>query len=215
MSKLYVFGCSHSAKHGNNLTFNVIKNYYDFRNGNFPKTWSELLSEYLNYELLNFGEWGYDNYTIFSKFCKNLNNINKNDIVIIGWSELSRFRMFSEKKNTFISFNRGSRSDNQDCEFLTQSTIDEILVNRFNYMWVDEVYDWMSVIDSLSNKIDFKVIYWSFYGVFPKLYILDKLLDLGAETISEETKGLVTDKFHLGEKGHIIQYEYFKEKLKT
>ncbi len=212
MSKLFVFGCSHSAVHGNNLTNNDIKKYYEYRNNTFPKTWSELLAEDLNMELINMAEWGMDNQSMFSLFCKNIHNIEKNDLVIIGWTEISRFKVFSEKYNRFLSINPHTQVDDTLPNF-TQKTIDEMLVNRMNYMWIDEVYDWIKVINKLSETIKFRIYYWSFYGIFTQFYIKDHLTYLGAESMYHETSGFIGDRFHFGEKGHKIQYEYIKERL--
>jgi hypothetical protein len=209
MSKIFVFGCSHSSIHGENTSNELIKKYKNLRNDVFPKTWSELLAESMNHELINLASWGQDNYTIFNHFCGLINQIKKDDIVFIGWTETNRFRLFSEKLNRFLSLNAWS-IENNDIEHISQKTINEILINRRNHNWAEEVHNWIKLINKLSELVGFKVIHWSFYGIFSEYNILDELMYQGLETIHDETNGIVNDRYHLGEKGHKVQCDYFK-----
>jgi len=213
MSKLYVFGCSFSGLHGMDLLRNEdMKKYYDYRGGNFPPTWSELLAKDLELELVNKACWGSDNYKIFEEFCKNVDNIQSNDIVIIGWSGVNRFRLYSEMENNLLSVNPWTTNKNNKFVDISKNTLDEIIVNRNNFMWVSEVYNWMKVINRLSKLIGFKLHYWSFFNEFNEMYVINNVLNLGADYITQETKGQVYND-HFGEKGHKVQSEYFKEIL--
>jgi hypothetical protein len=210
MGKLYVFGCSFSTVFNEKSLFNSdMKKYYDLRGGNFPLTWSEILSEDLGLELVNTAQNGFDNYSIFENFCKLSDKITSEDIVIIGWSHVFRFRLYSKSKNQLRSVNVWQTNKNIDLSEISQQTLDEILVNRDNKLWIDEVYNWMKVINHLSKLVKFKLYYWSFFVEFPEFYIINELLDLGAKYISHETNGEVRDT-HFGEKGHKVQAEYFK-----
>ena len=210
MGKLYVFGCSYSALHNIHLLNDPsLKRYYEYREGTFPPVWSEILAEKLGLELVNTAEWGLDNYSIFENFCKLSDQINSEDVVIIGWSQTFRFRLYSETLNRLSSLNVWKTNENHQFSNISQQTIDEVLVNRDNSLWVDEVYNWMNIINRLSKLVNFKLLHWSFFTEFPKMYLINKLLDLGAEYITHETNGEVNNE-HFGEIGHQVQAEYFK-----
>lgn len=222
MNKLYIFGCSHSALYNDIvLTDPDMKKYYEYRGGNFPLTWSELLAQNLKLELVNTAVWGLDNYRIFEAFCNKVQQIEKGDVVIIGWSGVSRFSLYSEKCNALSSINAWTTSIDTawttgiDSEFanISEQTVNEILVNRDNPRWVEEVYSWMKVIEKLSKLIGFKVYFWSFFEEFSKLCIINDIIKLGGEHIITETNNEVVN-YHLGEKGHVIQFQYIMTMLK-
>lgn len=218
MNKLYIFGCSHSAVYDDIVLKNPsMKRYYEYRGGNFPPTWSELLARNLKLELVNAAKWGSDNYRIFETFCNKVDEIQNGDTVVIGWSGVSRFRLYSEKYDTLSSVNAWITGTGMefDVEFpnISKQTVDEMLVNRGNTRWVEEVYNWMKVIEKLSKLIGFKVYFWSFFNEFQELYIEYDVLKLGAEHIIAETDGEVAD-YHFGEKGHIAQFQHIANMLK-
>lgn len=210
MGKLYVFGCSFSAVHNIHLLNDpVFKKYYEFRGGTFPTTWSEILANKLGLELVNTAKWGSDNYTIFESFCKVSDKITSDDIVIIGWSQTLRFRLYSKSRNCLDSANVWKTNKNDFFYNISQQTIDEIIVNRDHKFWVDEVYNWMNIITHLSKLSNFKLYYWSFFIEFPEMYILNDVLNLGAKYISHETNNEIINE-HMGEIGHKKQAQYFE-----
>lgn len=210
MSKLYVFGCSYSAVHNIHLLNNpTMKKYHEFRGGNFPPTWSELLAKKMGLELVNLAEWGSDNYTIFERFCEVSDKITPNDVVIIGWSQTLRYRLYCESLNSLSSLNVWDINRNENFSDISKQTINEILINRDNPLWVNEVHNWIKLIKQLSNLNGFKLYNWSFFSDFPEMYIIDDVLDFGAKYISHETNGYVDDQ-HFGELGHQMQAQYFE-----
>lgn len=210
MGKLYVFGCSFSSAFNEKSLFNPdMKSYYEFRGNNFPLTWSEILANDLGFELVNTARNGFDNYSIFEEFCKVSDKITSEDIVIIGWSQVFRFRLYSKIRNELKSVNVWQTNKNFDLHDISQRTLDEIIVNRDHQLWINEVYNWMNLINHLSKLVKFKLYYWSFFVEFPEFYIINEILDLGAKYISDETNGIVNDN-HMGEVGHQVQAEYFK-----
>lgn len=215
MNNLFIFGCSYSSIYYEGLEIDVnLKKYYEFRNGNFPKTWSELLANELELNLVNTAMWGISNYDIFEKFCQKIDDINKNDIVIVGWTEVNRFRLYSEKNDSLISVNVWGINDEKKFGSISQNLIEEIIINRSDCdSWINEVYSWMKLIDKLSELIGFKLYYWSFSKDFPEICIYNDLIDLGAENIITETNNVVLNG-HFGEIGHIVQYNYFKDIIK-
>lgn len=218
MNKLWVFGDNASAIFGKTKE-RRFKYYKEYRNGSFPKTWSELLSKELGYDLRNMAVFGQSNYDIFDMFCKCIEQIKKDDIVIIGWGHVQRFRLVDESTNSFVTIRPNQFKE--DCinnpSFLNGvdiNVINSILNNRSNSEWINEVYNWESVINLLSKIIGFKIVYWTFDTALNKSYYIstnDFRMDLikqGAEDITSETNGkLIDDNF--GENGHIIQFEYF------
>lgn len=213
MPNLYIFGCSFSALY-NELCLGdpSIKSYYDFRGQNFPLTWSELLAKDLNVNLINTARWGADNYELFEKFCKHSEFLKKDDIVIIGWTGVDRFRLYSENYNSLISVNVWGKDNNQYFKNISQNTINEIVVNRDNDPWSNEIRSYIKLINTLSNSVGFKIIHWSFFNYFPELEILSTLFNSGAEYITHETNNKIINE-HMGEKGHLVQYQYFKQLL--
>jgi len=145
MNKLWVFGDNASAIFGK-TTERRFKYYKEYRGGNFPKTWSELLSKELGFTLRNMAIGGVSNYDIFDMFCKCSEQIKKDDIVIIGWSYTQTFRLFNENSNGFISIRNNQFKEHEVnipnmLNGIDKNTIDSILNNRINTQWINEVYN--------------------------------------------------------------------------
>jgi hypothetical protein len=218
MNKLWIFGDNNSAVFGKTKE-RRFKYYKEYRGGNFPKTWSELLSKELGFTLRNMAIGGVSNYDIFDMFCKCSEQIKKDDIVIIGWSYTQTFRLFNENSNGFISIR-----NNQFKEYevnipnmlngIDKNTIDSILNNRTNTQWTNEVYNWETIINLLSKLIGFKIVYWTFDSSLNKPHYLstndfrEDLIKMGAEDFTMETNKILVDN-NFGERGHLIQFQYF------
>lgn len=218
MNKLWIFGDNNSAIFGKTKE-RRFKYYKEYRNGTFPKTWSELLSNQLGLELKNMAVSGQSNYDIFDMFCKCVEQIKKDDIVIIGWGYVQRFRLVDETSNSFVTirpnqFNSEHINNPALLNGIDINVVNSILSNRTNTEWINEVYNWETIINLLSKCIGFKVAYWTFDVTLNKPYYLSTsdfrtdLIKRGAEDIQWETNGkLIDDNF--GEKGHLIQFKYF------
>lgn len=218
MKRLWVFGDNNSAIFGKTKE-RRFKYYKEYRNGVFPKTWSELLASTLNLELKNLAVQGQSNYDIFDMFCNVINDIKQNDIVIIGWGFTQRFRMVDMYSNSFTTIrpNQFKPKDVDTQKYLKGIdivTINKILDNRLHPQWNEEIYKWEEVINKLSELIDFKIIYWTFDETLNKPYYLstqnfrEDLIKIGAKDITLETDGLLVDD-NFGETGHLIQFKYF------
>lgn len=218
MNKLWIFGDNNSAIFGKTKE-RRFKYYKEYRNGQFPKTWSELLSKELGFTLRNMAIGGVSNYDIFDMFCKCVEQIKKDDLVVIGWSYIQSFRLVDENTNRFISVRNNQLivENINNPTFLNGISIDvvnSILNNRTNTEWLCEVYNWETIINLLSKLIEFKIIYWTFDTNLNKSYYASTnnfrqdLIKQGAEDITLETNGkLIDDNF--GEKGHLFQFKYF------
>ena len=184
MKRLYVFGDSFSD---NNIISNN-KSYIKWK-GYTPKTFHQIISEKLNLPSFVNAEGGIDNYTIFSNVCKNINSLD-NSIVIIGWTDIHRFRLYDSTFQSFkpVSPTFGARRMRgfPYINGISDSTIEEIFINRDSSIWKDEISDWVSIINkALSNSI---VIHWTWSND-------------DRESITKETKENIID-FHYSENAH-------------
>jgi hypothetical protein len=218
MNKLWVFGDNNSAIFGKTKE-RRFKYYKEYRGGTFPKSWSELLSKELGTELKNMAVSGQSNYDIFDMFCRCVEQIQKYDIVIIGWGYVQRFRLVDETTNGFVTIRPNQfKPEHIDNPVLLNGinidVVNSILYNRTNTQWINEVYNWEVIINLLSKLIGFKLIYWTFDKKLNKPHYLstnnfrEDLIRLGAEDITTETGGKLIDS-HFGEKGQFIQSDYF------
>lgn len=230
MSNLFVFGCSYSENY--HFNYDGYVKYYDFLGKHFPKTWSQILSEKLNYNLLNYAEGGSGNNQIFNKFCKKCDEIKKNDIVILQWSFIERYRIVDKYGNGWLQ--KGAGKQFGDNEPLTDDCHESIVLNRTHKQYYDEIYDFEKIIDRLSKEVGFDVYYWTIINELiynlpkdklnNKKYLLnDKIKDKfdntfsiilknGGKTISDESEGKINDT-HMGKKSHQIQADLFHEHI--
>jgi hypothetical protein len=216
MKKIWVFGDNTSC------VFSKTKErrfqyYKRFRNEEFPPSWSELLSNKLSCKLNNYAVAGQTNYDIFEWFCKMSTNFNEKDIVLIGWSDTVRFRLYDEHTKDYITI-RPSAIIHYPKIFknISLSTFEEIIQNRTDKKWEEEIGNWEILIKNYCELKKCKVYFWTFSKKLNKPYYIggehgdfrEHLISIGAEDITTETNGLLNDE-HFGQKGHFIQSEYF------
>ena len=186
MGKIWCFGDSFTDKY-------ILSNNKEYTNwkGYTPKTYHEVLSDTLNLNTNIIAEGGIDNYTIFSNVCKNINSMD-DSIIIIGWTDIHRFRLYDSTFKTFkpVSPHFGHRRQKgfPYINGISDSTIEEIFINRDNPEWKDEINDWVLLINkALPNST---IIHWTWST------------NIKRETITEETNGVIKD-FHYSESGHL------------
>jgi hypothetical protein len=191
MSRVWTFG--DSLTEGFKSTDFWAKTYVKWK-GYVPLTHGEIIANKFGYEIINLGRGGSDNYTIFETFCENIEKFEKNDIVIIGWSDVNRFRLHNRNGN-WTSILPNFTNDIKNINNISQNTIDEILINRSSDVYVNEVNNWLNVIKK--SLIDVKFISWSRFnkGKIKGLYINEKI-----DLIYRETKGEIKD-YHFSELG--------------
>jgi len=232
MNRLYTFGCSYTQ----DFIDNKIPNYIDYRNfrgGTFPLTWPEILSNKLNLDLKNYGRGGGGNNLIFQTLCNNINEIKKDDVVIIQWTYVHRYMWVDMKRNSWSHYGAGPLNGDTG---ISEATHEEVIFNRTHPLYVNQIYEWMKLIDTLSKSIEFEVYYWSGDRdlIYPldesekkdKKYLLgdlkisryetifEEIFKLGGKTIKEETNNLVND-LHFGESAHKITGELFYNHIKN
>jgi hypothetical protein len=205
--KLWTFGDSFTESFNAEKTFGSTDWRLKYLRwlGRIPKVYGEIISEKLNYELINLGKSGSCNDSIFEQVCLNINKIGDDDIVIIGWSCPLRFRLSAEIGElnwvNMLPFYKKSRIGEGNSKTLfkksiSDNTLDEIFYNRRSIRYVDEIVYRVQLINKALNKN--KVAHWS---PFPD-YILDIKSITGCTNIFNETNGKINDP-HFSEKGHI------------
>lgn len=228
---LFTFGCSYTQDFNDN-TIKNYEDYFKYRGGSFPPAWPTILAEKLDLNVSNYGIGAAGNDIIFNEICKHINEIKKGDVVIIGWSFIHRYKWAPKGWTRWLMLGAGPLNGNN---LLLNSTHDEIVLNRLNPLYIQEIYDRMNLIDYIANVVGFNVYYWSSEQnlIYDKLYdlrnnkkflltdiinhhIRDHLFQIifknGGKTINEETNGVVDDS-HLGETGHRVQAELFYDHI--
>lgn len=242
MSKtLWTFGCSftESLKSMEDRDIetspnNTFTQYKKFLDGELPPSWPDILSNKLNFSLQNKGIGGSSNYSIFHTFIRNIDKIKSDDLIIFQWSSLLRFRVVEESKFVDVLPNQNFTQN------FSKQTIDEILINRDNKLWVDEISEFTKFIIEYCKSKKIKILFWThdtdilkfidkkIYKNFfikkefnnklvaPMLYILDYceiILNKGA-TIDKETNGEIKDG-HLGIHGHRVMADMVYDVLQN
>ena len=213
MARLWTFGDSFTESFLPKDDCKVIHwrhHYIDWK-GYVPKVYGEFLSERLGMKLMNFGMGSWDNYSIFESFCRNVNDIEKDDLVIFGWSDPVRFRL-TDGGGNWHPFTPNYQYKTIPAEHMDNDSIDKLLANRAHPQYAEEVNNWIKAINKLLNYTT--VIHWtSFKCPINVTYIYP-----GLETIHSETNGEVSD-FHFSENGqeelsNILEIKYNKIKNK-
>ena len=235
MNTLYTFGCSYSEDFENlSETLHNGKKPTQLRyvdeilNGVKPPTWPKVLGNLLNYEVINKAQGGSSNYQIFNNVCELSHMFKKDDIVIIQWTQNSRFRWPSDGgwipvlPNLFHELNE-----------MSIITYEETLVSRTHKLFREEIYNYQNIINSLSKSVGNKIFYWAaddkLINELPKdkKYILSEFFDYerkigipeifynnGVRTITQETMGKISDG-HYGKIGHQRIAELFYDYIKN
>lgn len=229
-NKLWTFGCSFTEslksmmKEDLELGYqSTFTEYYNYLNGKFPPMWSELLSSDLNLELENRGKGGSSNYSIFSEFIKNLPNLKQNDLVIIQWSSLLRFRVVNDA-NYFIDILPSNVSDEGHQKYFP------FMENREKKLWYSEVIEYTQLITEYLKLKKVNFIFWSmdeylYHNLnkdIAEFFVQAQInggLSIGHYeymttksnkiTIKEETNYQVDDE-HFGKDGNYYLYELLK-----
>jgi hypothetical protein len=169
-----------------------------------PKCYGEVISDKLKLKHINLAIGGCDNYTILDSLINVINVINPNDIIVIGWSHILRYRVVN-KYNKFVPimarslhilFEKNKKSSEFD---LSNQTLTELALNRDSSEYINELNNYIKLINfAFPNN---KIIHWSpFYldrnGLNTNIPTINEY-----EKISEETNKLVDDA-HFSENAH-------------
>ena len=111
-------------------------------------------------EVINLARGGNCNYSIFESLCKNVNRISKDDIIVIGWSEITRWRNLSVNSDEWTIVGVSFHGPEVPKSFIQEC------VNRDSHLSADEVNNWVSLIDKCFPN---QVIHWTpFQGMVYK-----------------------------------------------
>ena len=225
MNTLWTFGCSFTADYNPLYSGDELSNYgkyKEWRGGNLPKVWPELLSERLNLNLQNKAEGGSSNYGIFRQFTDIVDEIKKGDVVIFGWTSVLRFIVANGELEIFRQA-LPSDLDNPIYDLsISRESLSEILINRTNKVWDKEVSGWIKLINLYLGKNKVKVFHWrtTDSSIFDGMVINNNFIDNNMishiqsttlySTIRNETNNEVDDG-HFGEYGHKTQSDFIHQ----
>ena len=231
MNTLWTFGDSFTADLDYNHLHNNYVNYFNITNTNKLETWPTVLGRLLDLNVTNLAKGGNSNYDTFQLICDNSNLFKENDIVIISWGLLTKFRV--SYNNQFVQI-YPDKSNIRELGTLSKETIIEIIDNRniiFDEKrdrYSEEVHIWENVIRTLAKNKKFKVYFWSseesrilvdrkskYHNrenyLFPEInkpIVRHLANNLKCKTIFDETNGAVPAT-HFGNEGHKLIGEIF------
>jgi len=248
MRTLHLFGDSFTQGHLLDDTFPMYHKWREYRGGDLPPCWGDLLSNKLGMKMKNCAVAGMSNSEIFQTFCRHSNDFEKGDIVIVNWAYPQRFRWayYNRSQNTY-QWKRLSANP-EDGIYISESTRQDIAVNKTLPPHIEEIYEQEKLMKEFSNAKGFRLFLWSadvdiinnlpsaklnnkyyllhdeiektpleihsgtnnhsFVRMGMKRTIFDVFFNNGGTTIFDETNRVVGDG-HLGEQGHLVQFELF------
>jgi hypothetical protein len=206
-NKLWIFGDSFSTDLMHKSIIGWSIPYIKWKK-RVPKTFPKILSDELGLDLINLAEGGVGNDTIFETIYKNAYRIQKNDIIIIGWSSIIRFRMSmiddDEWYNVFPHLYPLTKKQNN---YISNKTLEETLFNRTHPLYKKELEERVEFINWLFR--DMKIIHWSWANEVNNVLKIEKYI----ENIRTETNGAVDD-LHYSENGNIEIANFLLDKIK-
>lgn len=193
MNNLFLYGCSNSVPFSYKTKW--AEAYVQWK-GYVPEAYGDIISRELKLNQINYSKPGTNNYEIFQKICDTFDEVNENDLIIIQWTQISRFRLVN-KNNEWENFYADVSHYTEkikNCDDVSKSTISEILINRTLSKHVEEIKSWEKLLRS--NFKNNKLLFWSPFENIPGHGNILKSL----ETIAIETNGTIADP-HFNERG--------------
>lgn len=189
---VWVFGDSFSADFDDQSNICWSQSYIDMK-GYIPKSFGEIISSKLNCGYTNKSIGGTDNDTIYETICDNSQLINENDIIIIGWTSINRFRFPTNvnKWRTILSSHIDMTLSN-----VSEKTFEEIIYNRSSPVYIDELKKRITFLNWVFKNC--VVIHWSPF----KTPLSDIKQFHNIETIMDETNESLRE-YHYSERGHL------------
>ena len=202
MAKIHGFGDSFTEGHSYNLEFKPFNEWNNFRGGNLPPSWLELLGKKMGMDIIVTAVGGNGNNQIFDDVCYHSDEFKKGDIVIINWTYRHRLRWASLQKymdGRYVNLNENgtpyyvwrklSLNDKQpeDEWYIKKELRHEIISNQLQTPYLDEIYNREKIIEQLSKSIGFELYFWSadasiiydlpYEKLNQKKYILHNIID--------------------------------------
>jgi len=160
---LHSFGCSFSEHflerlENSYLNHDVLNSYLKLYKRDDLKSWHEYISNDLNLELNIQGHSGGSNYQIFESLCNSVDKFKENDIIIVEWSYVNRFRLSGEDSENWTPI----LSNHSEHSFIDKESLNKILYLReTKNQYKNEIISYMNIINSLCDSKNIKVFYWT------------------------------------------------------
>ena len=133
----------------------MIRVMWVFGNSFSNSSWVNLLGEKLGYQVKNLSKDKTSNYQIFDDFCGVCDLIHSDDIVIIGWGNVSNFRMTVH--NEFVNYGPNDSGD----EHINKTFIENLTKDRSSEKWCEQIYYYENILDELAKSKRFNLYFWS------------------------------------------------------
>jgi hypothetical protein len=198
--------------------------------------WGAILSKSLNLHYKNFAESACDNFFIYHCYRENLNQITKNDLVVIGWSHPSRKTFVLDRENSaqMNVLNQSTYYRTSSLEFIrSKNPVNDSWLKYLTQMrpknrgtqyyddWFSKYYseyeqscNFQSYVDSVEYTCPAK--YAPFF--FSNESVKDiKIASAGSmiQFIQEHDVAISEKDCHLNEKGHLMWANHLLNYLKT
>ena len=155
---------------------NFTSRPHPYMDTSFPK-WPEILGEYLDLDVVNIGLSGKSNDSITRNVITHiLKNHEKIELVVVGWTEIQRFTVYSElnfnPNNIFLNPDMKLRDHAESARPLFNYLYKKYLIdhyynpknkNLFNWQ-VKDWFDQMFQVQEICKKFDIKFIMSSLCG---------------------------------------------------
>ena len=207
---IWVFGDSYSSSsrppydETHPLYSNDFRVKYSSYKGYYPKHYPEILAKKFRCKLINLAVPSTSNDQIYHSYVENINDIKPNDILIFGWTYVSRYNL-ANRNNELENINIDRQGEITFEDFLSSQSINEVLYNRGNhtifYKWVINYIK--NINTTFKNNI---ILHFDFFPHGNMDEYVEEYLSLLSprkikyETISEDM-GTGSD-IHYSEKGH-------------
>lgn len=186
---LWVFGDSNSWEQSIRLqnkkinleTDSAWRYIQEYLGGEIFPCWGKLLSDFLEYNYINHAAYqtdirlenlpqGNSNNLAINLLNEFADKFKKGDIVIFGFTDVSRFEYGIENSNDVGTFNL------LHAETYGSDIIKEILVNRSSYdFYIYDTLQKLKPIEVLSNLVGFEIWYWDWGGVMDRMVLEGKI----------------------------------------
>jgi len=202
MNKLWTFGDSFTY----NTNCNPGDEYYEKYKKENDKTWTELVAEYYNLELKNFGVYGCSNDIIIDILIDQFGNIQKNDLVVIEFTFSWRFDV--PNNNSFVSVSNHfiKKTSNDIISFYTQEQLESIINFQYHFaqsdLYKQRQLKRFNFIVNLLKERGIKVCFWKLLEETENKF----------NRIQKQTKNKIRDG-HFSYDGHKEFFTYIKSKL--
>lgn len=211
---VWIFGDSFSTEFTHPNSINWAEPYIKHL-GYTPNCFGQIISKKLNCNYVNMALGGSDNYTIMETISSVSNYITNDDIIILGWSNISRFRVIDDygKWVTIIHTLLPTTDYRSTINRFDTDLFESLAVNRETKAGYDEIINWTKLLKRMFGN---KLIVWdwdrSYFRSNPNQYINLPYEEIYSESVEKDTNGLIKDA-HFNRIGHEMLADWFMGKI--